>query len=131
MAVERRDLGLAMKLPFERRLVEAGATAASMGTVHPPSISSSRRRGNPRWANPVALSGVPVVPSAWDRLLMKLALANDAAAVRAVQCGDSIGKEIVAWVRKNRGKFVPEAVLELLGMKEEVEGQHWWGGARR
>lgn len=88
-----------------------------------------RPRGNPRWASPSAYSmNVPAQPSAWDRLLYRLGLAEDAignatgdaAALEQIQTGGPLAKQLTQWVRQNRGRFVPEAVLKELGEETDM-----------
>lgn len=88
------------------------------GTAKP----QRRRRGNPRWANPTLLAAIPVQPSAWDRFLYRLGLANDAAAIQVLRTGEGAANQIRQWVRDNRLRFIPECVLEALDMKDEVDG---------
>jgi len=68
----------------------------------------------------------PIVPSGWDVLLGKLQM-TDADVVPILSMGSApwgrkAGEALRAYARSNRFKlFVPEAVLDVMGLKEDVE----------
>lgn len=60
------------------------------------------------------------VPSAWENQLTKLSLTESAASAE-IQARTSTGKTLRKWVRSHyTRRFVPEPILELVGVKEFV-----------
>lgn len=118
---------VARELGYELQWVQvAEKKGAKMNNF---TVPQRHRRGNPRWASsPAYLAAVPPQPSAWDRMLYGLRLAKDDDALLAIRAKGDLAAQITQWVRQNRGRFVPEAVLDELHEKDCVEGMHWWGG---
>lgn len=63
-------------------------------------------------------------PSAWDRLLDKLNIQNDAHALRLLREGGAEGVKLREWVERNMyQRFIPLKVLEAAEVKNTVDGR--------
>jgi hypothetical protein len=109
--------------------MQSGRLSSGIPAIAP--TSTPRHRGNPRWASSAWLesAAAPVEPSGWDRLLGRLDLGagtrGDQEALEEVRRGGPVGREIVRWARENRNRFLPEELLEELGLVGEVEARYW------
>lgn len=88
----------------------------------------AKRKGNPNWSNGTynLLPSAPPVLCAWEKMLAAEGLVSDAAAIEELAKGNGArAAKIKKWVVANQNRFVPLAVLDALGMTEEVDAAGW------